>query len=136
MFAIVVVFPFAVNGSSHQANSGAGAGNSTQNGAGAGNSTQTNINAKINNPLGKISSIPQFMEALLNIVIKIGVPLVALAIIYTGFLFVTAQGNPEKLKTAKKALTYTLIGAGLLLGAWVLAQAIVGTVDQIRSEAQ
>lgn len=98
--------------------------------------TTTNIDAKIKNPLGGISTIPQLIEELLNIVITVGVPIVAIAIIYTGFLFVKAQGNAEQLKTAKQALVYTLVGAGLLLGAWVLANAIVGTVEQIRTETR
>jgi len=56
-----------------------------------------------------------------------------LAIIYTGFLFVEAQGSPEKITKAKKALTYTIIGAAILLGAFVIADAIGKTVDEIKS---
>jgi hypothetical protein len=94
------------------------------------------INVRINNPLSDdLKDIPSFIEALLNIVLIIGVPIVALAIIYSGFLFIQAQGNVEKLKTAKAAITYTLIGAALLLGSFVLARAIKGTVDEIRSNA-
>lgn len=133
VFLFAVVFPFFVN-ADHIAGHPKSAGGGQNSSAGGGENSSVNINVKINNPLGKISSIPQFMEALLNIVITIGVPLVAIAIIYTGFLFVKAQGNAEELKTAKKALMYTLIGAGLILGAWVLANAIKGTVEQIRSE--
>lgn len=96
--------------------------------------TGLTINTKINNPLGdKITDIPSFIEALVNIVLIVGIPIVALAIIYTGFLFVTAQGNSEKITKAKKALVYTLIGAALLLGAFVIAQAIGATVDDIKS---
>lgn len=92
------------------------------------------INTQINNPLGKnITDIPSFIEALVNIVLIVGIPIVALAIIYTGFLFVTAQGNSEKITKAKKALVYTLIGAALLLGAFVIAKAIGATVDEIKS---
>ncbi len=131
VFAVMIIFPFSLS-----AANGAGAGNSNGSGAGAGNTSSTNIDARIKNPLGNISTIPQLMEELLNIVITVGVPIVAIAIIYTGFLFVKAQGNAEQLKTAKQALMYTLIGAGLLLGAWVLANAIVGTVEQIRTEAR
>ena len=69
----------------------------------------------------------------MNFVLFIGVPIVALAIIYSGFLFVTASGNSEKLKKAKSALLYTLIGAALLLGSLVIANSIKGTVDQINS---
>ena len=92
------------------------------------------INSKIENPLGdSISDIPTFIEAILRFILLLGVPIVALAIIYTGFLFVTALGNSEKLKKAKSALMYTLIGAALLLGAFVIAEAIQGTVVDISS---
>jgi len=95
--------------------------------------TGTNITTTIKNPLGdKITDIPSFIKELIKIVLYVGIPIVALFIIYTGFLFVEAQGNPEKLTKAKKALMYTLIGAALLLGAFVIAQAIGATVDEIK----
>lgn len=95
-----------------------------------------NIKTTIDNPLGNnLNSIPSFIEEILNIVLYIGIPIVTLAIIYSGFLFVTAQGNSDKLKTAKNTLLYTIIGAALLLGAFVLANAIGSTVDQIKSSA-
>jgi hypothetical protein len=94
----------------------------------------TEITTKIVNPLGdKITDIPSFIEALIQIVLIVGIPIIALAIIYTGFLFVQAQGNPEKITEAKKALLYTLIGAVLLLGAFVIANAIGKTVEEIKS---
>ena len=94
----------------------------------------TGITSKIINPLGpNISDIPSFIKEIIKIVLYVGVPIVALAIIYTGFLFVEAQGNPEKITKAKKALMYTLIGAALLLGAFVIAEAIKATVGEIKS---
>lgn len=94
----------------------------------------TNINIKIINPLGdNIDTIPKFIEALINIVLIVGVPIVVLAIIYVGFLFVSAQGKPEDIVKAKKALLYTLIGAALLLGAFVIANAIGQTVEDIKN---
>lgn len=102
-------------------------------GTGDGLGTGTNITTKIENPLGdKIIDIPSFIKAIIEIVLVVGIPIVALAIIYTGFLFVSAQGNPEKLTKAKNSLMYTLIGAVLLLGAFVIAEAIGKTVDEIR----
>jgi len=93
------------------------------------------VNTTINNPLGNghLSTIQAFIEGVLNIVLDVGVPIVTLAIIYAGFLFVQAQGNPEKLTKAKNTLLTVLIGAALLLGAYVLANAIGSTVDQIKS---
>lgn len=94
----------------------------------------TNINIGIKNPLSsEIDSIPAFIEAIINIVLVVGVPIVVLAVIYVGFLFVKAQGKPEEITKAKKALLYTLIGAALLLGAFVIANAIGKTVDEIKS---
>lgn len=96
-------------------------------------SDSTNINVKIENPLGpNLTDIPSFIEALINIVLYIGIPIIALAIIYTGFLFVQARGNSEELTKAKKALMYTLIGGAILLGAFVIANAIGTTVDEIK----
>jgi len=99
-----------------------------------GNPVGTNITVKIDNPLGSgITDIPSFIEALINIILIVGIPIVVLAIIYTGFLFVQAQGNPEEITKAKKAFLYTVIGAALLLGAFVIARAIGATVDEIKS---
>ena len=94
------------------------------------------MKTSIDNPLGdNIKTIPDFIRVLIEAVLYIGIPIVALAIIYTGFLFVSAQGNSEKLTKAKKALVYTLIGAALLLGAFVIANAIQSTVTEIKKSA-
>ena len=86
----------------------------------------------LNNPLGdKIDSIPKFIQILLTGVLKVGIPVVALAVIYCGFLFVEARGNSEKLTKAKDALLYTLIGAAILLGSWAIAEMIRATITSI-----
>ena len=98
-------------------------------------SSGVRLDTKINNPLGdNIKDIPTFIQTIIGIVLVIGVPIVTLAIIYSGYLFVVARGVPEELSRAKKNLTYTLIGAALLFGAFVISKAIKGTVDQIIRE--
>jgi len=82
------------------------------------------------NPI-KVDNIQGLIKNILIGVIKIGLPIVALAIIYCGFLFVAARGNSEKIKKAKDALIYTLIGAAILLGAWAIAQLISDTVLEL-----
>lgn len=98
-------------------------------------SSGTKINTGIGNPLENagVSDITSFIESILRFVVMIGIPIITLAIIYSGFLFVVARGNPEELKKAKKTFLYTLVGAALLLGSFVIANAIKGTVDQIKS---
>jgi len=83
---------------------------------------------KICNPLSNINTINDLIKTLLEGLIRIGMPIIALAIIYSGFLFVFARGNSEKLTQAKDALLYTLIGAAILLGSWGIAQLISNTV--------
>lgn len=82
---------------------------------------------KLDNPI-PYYTLNGFIKALLEGVLKIGIPIIALAIIYSGFLFVFARGNSEKLTTAKDALLYTLIGAAILLGSWAIATLISDTV--------
>ncbi len=82
---------------------------------------------KITNPIS-YNNINDFIRAILQGAIKIGIPIIALAIIYSGFLFVSARGNSEKLSEAKNALLYTCIGAAILLGAWAIAQLISNTI--------
>lgn len=84
----------------------------------------------IDNPLGPngAKTIQDFIKIFLIGAIKVGLPVIALAIIYSGFLFVKAQGNPEKITEAKDALLYTLVGAAILLGAWAISQLISNTV--------
>ena len=85
---------------------------------------------KITNPLASkgYDTINDFIKAILQGAIKIGIPIIALAIIYSGFLFVSARGNSEKLSEAKNALLYTCLGAAILLGAWAIAQLISETI--------
>lgn len=82
---------------------------------------------KIVNPINA-TTLEDLIKIILEGVIKIGIPIIALAIIYCGFLFVSARGNSEAIKKAKDALIYTLIGAAILLGSWAIAQLISNTV--------
>ncbi len=85
----------------------------------------------LQNPLKDISSFGDLVAAILDIVVKIGIPIAALFIIYSGFLFVTAQGSEDKIKEAKRSLLYAVIGTAILLGASVLANAIGSTIESL-----
>jgi hypothetical protein len=88
--------------------------------------------ARLQNPLaGTIDSLPDLVKELLNIVLIIGTPIVALAIIFAGFMLVAAQGNPEKLQKARSALLWAIVGGAVLLGSYILAQAIGGSVNEL-----
>ncbi|MFA5931772.1 MAG: hypothetical protein WC793_00100 [Candidatus Paceibacterota bacterium] len=86
---------------------------------------------RIENPIPRITSIPVLIHDILVGAIKIGIPVIALAVVYSGFLFVFARGNSEKLGKAKEALMYTLIGAAILLGSYAIANLINATVQAL-----
>lgn len=98
----------------------------------------SNMVIRLPNPLASVDGKPvdnlfSFLKLLFNtVIIPIGGLICALAIMYAGFLFVTAQGDPKQLETAKKALLYAVIGTGILLGAWALASGIDCTIKKIR----
>lgn len=83
------------------------------------------------NPLQNICSIADFTKAVLEALVFILFPLAVVFVVYSGFLFIAAQGNSEKLARAKTNFIWTLIGVALLLGAWALSVLIQGTIDPI-----
>jgi len=86
----------------------------------------------ITNPLPGIATFYDFIKQVLSIIVRVGLPVAAIFLVYSGFQFLTAQGDTEKLKTAKHSFVWAVVGTAVLLGAWVLAAAIEGTVNAIR----
>jgi len=87
----------------------------------------------IDPPFKGDKTIQGFIEMIINdLVIPIGGVIAVLMIMYAGFLFVTAGGDPGKITKAKDALLYAAIGAAILLGAWTISKAIGGTIDQLK----
>lgn len=92
---------------------------------------QTNKN-KLENPLSpEFSTIPNFISGALKVLVMISLPIITLFFVYAGYKFIAAQGNQEKLGDAKQNFLYVVIGAILILGAWVIATLIGGTVTQL-----
>jgi hypothetical protein len=95
------------------------------------NNTLGNTDVGISNPIPTINNLPELIKQIINIVLVVGVPILVLAIIYAGFLYVKAQGNSSELEVAHRTLLYTVIGGALLLGAFVIAEAIRATITDI-----
>ena len=87
---------------------------------------------KLCNPI-RFETIQCFFKEVLKIAAEIGGVFVVIGIIYAGFLFVSARGNAEELGKAKRAITYTVIGAALVLGAWAFSVGIANTINTILS---
>lgn len=88
--------------------------------------------ATIQNPI-KAENISQLVDFIFSLVLQIGVPIAVIMLIYSGFMFVMARGNPEQLKTARTSFMWTVIGTAILLGASVISGVITSTIGQIKS---
>lgn len=84
------------------------------------------------NPL-KAASLNDLVKQILEFVVRLGTVVIVLMIVYIGFLFVTAQGEPGKITEARNALMWTVIGALILLGAQAIASAIQATANALGS---
>lgn len=95
-------------------------------------STDLKLKIKLSNPLGNDNmTIEDAIKKFMNALVKITIPFIVVFFIWSGLSFVLAQGNPEKIKTAKNTFWYTVIGTLLILGAWAITNAIIGTINSI-----
>lgn len=85
----------------------------------------------LTNPLGDTKDLSTLLTKILAGVVQIGGVVVTLMLVYCGFLFVVAQGNEEKIREARTALLWTVIGALVLLGAAALQAVIASTVTSL-----
>jgi len=84
----------------------------------------------IYNPLNA-TDFPTLLQDIIQVLIRLGIPVIVFMIIYAGFLYVTARGNPEQISKAHTTLLWTLVGAAVLLGSMVIAKVVQTTIDSI-----
>lgn len=89
-----------------------------------------NPSEKLCNPL-QFDSLGDFVAAFVRTARDVGILVAVVGLVYAGFLKVTALGDEEKLKKANKAFLWGVIGTAIMLGAWVIALAIQGTVNEL-----
>jgi hypothetical protein len=83
----------------------------------------------LSNPIA-LDSVQGLIFAIVNIFRIITTPIVVFFIIYSGFLFVTAQGNPETLNRAKKSLLYAIIGGVVIAGSLAIGVIVENTANE------
>jgi len=69
--------------------------------------------------------LDELIENVARAIAAIGIPFVAVFLVIAGFMYVTAGGNEERVKAAKKMFTWGLVGGAIVIGAWALATAVV-----------
>lgn len=97
----------------------------------SGNTARTGENVQLINPLQGGGNLESFLNSILAVVIRIGTVVVILMMVYVGYLFVAARGEPGEITKARQALLWTVVGALILLGAQVIAIGIRATVQAL-----
>lgn len=109
--------------------SGGGDGSGTPGGT-PGGSVGTTF--QLQNPL-QVDSLEEFLTAILEFIVRLGTLVVIVMLVFVGFMFVNARGNPDEINKARQALLWVLVGGVILIGAQIIAEAIKATVEAIGS---
>lgn len=126
---------FDTGGENGGLDTGTNTGSSNTNTSGSNSSTSTGGNLssdKLQNPLGGVNTIPELIAKILDIILKVAVPVIVIFIIYAGFQYVIARGDTKKIEAAHQTLLYTVLGAAIILAAWTIAQALAGTISKLK----
>lgn len=80
---------------------------------------------------GNCTLIDFIKIVLQNVIMPLAAVVAVMYIIWAGFLYVTAQGNPKNIEVAHQNLLYALIGTGILLGAAGISAVVSNTVTSL-----
>ena len=95
-------------------------------------SVNTPISANIQNPIKAGDDLMSVLTALLNnVVMPIAAVAVVVWIVWAGFSYVLAQGNEVKIQKAHQRLLWSLVGAGILLGAAGISLVVQKTIEAL-----
>jgi small-conductance mechanosensitive channel len=83
---------------------------------------------KLSNPSpGGGATLKDFIDLLIEIIQAVGIPALVVALIYSGYILLTAGGNEQQISKGKIWILSTLVGAAIILGAQVIADMIFST---------
>lgn len=130
------LFLFVINllfvGSVFAQPAGNATGSGTGNSAGGGSGNPVSIEATIPNPFKGGDDLMTFLTAIFqNVIMPIAAIGITVWIVWAGFQYVLARGNSTKIADANKNLLWSLIGAGILLGATAISKVVETTVTTL-----
>jgi len=80
------------------------------------------------NPLN-FTNIEELLRGLSNWAIAIASPIAALMIIVGAYQLLFSGGDPEKVKTGRQTILYTVIAYAIILLAWTLATTVAKLIE-------
>lgn len=94
---------------------GEGDGGDGDDGSGNGGNGDEGGPVTLDNPIGTDKITGVINNIIIGLRDTIAPPLVAIAVLYGGFLMLFASGDPEKFQKGKKAILYAMVGYAIIL---------------------
>ena len=75
-------------------------------------------------------TIPELIIKIIDVLLEFAKPIIVLYIMYAGFKFVTAQGNPGEIESARTSLTWAIVGGVIVFAAQAILEIINQTITK------
>lgn len=95
--------------------------------SGLGTAAQT---AGYGGPLGQ-SALPQLVGSVINAVLGLSGLVLVVLLVYGGILYLTAAGNDEQVKTAKKTMQNAVIGIAIVMASYAVSVFVVSQLSGV-----
>ncbi len=86
-------------------------------------------NFGISNPLSGVNSVSDLVQTFAQIFTYLVVLVGVLALIYTGFQYIMAQGNSAKITELRKQLLWIVVGIAIVIGARIIINVVISTLS-------
>lgn len=86
---------------------------------------------ELKNPIAA-DNLAQLLKLIVKAVNYIMIPIIVLAIIYVGFKFVMARGEPGEITKAKEMFRWVIVGAAIILAAELLIEIVTNTITSLK----
>lgn len=91
----------------------------------------TPVQFELTNPI-RAENLIELLNLVVDAAMLVLVPLIVLAIIYTGFLFIKARGEPGAITKAKEMFFYVIIGAAIILASKLIITFVSSTIGSLK----
>ena len=82
------------------------------------------------NPVAKFSSISKFVNIFIPLMTTVGGIAALIMLLYGAYMYLTSEGNPEKIKKSQATLMYAVIGLFLMTISYIITR-IIGYVLKV-----
>ncbi len=88
---------------------------------------------KIKNPLENSGVLD--LEGLIRVIVEgvtfLAIPIIVLAFVYSGFKFISAQGDTNKISDSRRLFLYTLAGSFIILATNLILEVVISTSEEL-----